>query len=174
MSSIVHVLNNQCLSKDHIYPFMMSFDGDSQVFTCIEQAHAFVRYRTPANGPVHEKSIRENLAGIMENKTGQGVRNYLKSIQPTYREKNTRGSSGHPDWFTVARNGHLQNQYLFLFDVTLAKFQQDSSSREVLLNTGDEEIYDETGFDSSLNYGKILMAVRAKLRSCTNNANDDV
>lgn len=165
-SKTIFVTSNPCFSKYHFFMFPHSFDEEEMMFNSIEQLHAVMRYRVPVFSLVNRDSVQKTLNKIMSCKTGLEVKAYVKSIQPSFREKNSRGPGGHPEWFSIAKDGNVQNQYLFLFDATLAKFQADEESKEKLLATGNDEIYDDEkiNHDSVINFGKILMGVRSKLR----------
>lgn len=166
-SKTVFVTSNPHLSKYHSFQFRYVFDEEEIMFNSIEQLHSFMRYRTPVYSAVGRESTQKTLNEIISRNSGLDVKAYVKSIQPTYRGKDSRGPGGHPEWFSIAKDGNVQNQYLFLFDATLAKFEADRESREKLLATGDDEIHDDEkiNYDNSINFGKILMAVRRKLRS---------
>lgn len=165
-SNTIYVSDIPEFSKNHVFEFDHLIDENTmQTFLTIKQGYFFIRYFVPCTSEAHRKNtlaILENISKL----TGHELDKYIKSIQPSRREQNSRGSSGNPDWLTVPKDGNVQVQSLFLFDLAYSKFSQDEASKKILLDTGDSKIFDDdkSSYESLINYGDILCGVREKLR----------
>jgi predicted NAD-dependent protein-ADP-ribosyltransferase YbiA (DUF1768 family) len=123
-----------------------------------------MKYFTPATSAIHGNNIKTVLRTILAKKNGIDVRNYVKSIQPSYREKKARGPSGNPEWDSTQRDSEIRNRDIFLLEATIAKFKSNEEFKKALLATGDAIIHDDENYDNNINFGSILMGARSKLR----------
>lgn len=165
MSGTVYVSSNPILSRTHTLDFIGIFCGQERIFNSIEQFYSFMRYFTPVHSETNKKAVSKVLNEIMNQNTGAKVKDYVKSIQPKYRNKEARGPGGNPAWESIQKEGHVQNKFLFLFDATYQKILANSKAKKALIETGTAEIHDDSkeNYEHSINFGTILMAVRTKI-----------